>query len=161
MCCVAGLLMADSALQSGEAMSLECQCRGELALRHRSCAEKWSRVKVCLRPIYHADDLVMMSTLACLSWGAPLQVPDPQCSVQHLADRTLYSCRETGYVMSAKRLSIIYQMYRRRLRQTQVQMLETPCLMMWTSATTLMACMGPLLWTRCRAQQTLCLTASG
>lgn len=27
-------------------MSLECQCRGELALRHRSCAEKWSRVKV-------------------------------------------------------------------------------------------------------------------
>ena len=33
-------------LQSGEAMSLECQCRGELALRHRSCAEKWSRVKV-------------------------------------------------------------------------------------------------------------------
>ena len=35
--------------QSGEAMSLECQCRGELALRHRSCAEKWSRVKVGVR----------------------------------------------------------------------------------------------------------------
>lgn len=27
-------------------MSLDCQCRGELALRHRTCAEKWSRVKV-------------------------------------------------------------------------------------------------------------------
>ena len=37
-------------LQSGEAMSLECQCRGELALRHRSCAEKWSRVKVSSYP---------------------------------------------------------------------------------------------------------------
>ena len=33
-------------VQSGEAMSLECQCRGDLALRHRTCAEKWSRVKV-------------------------------------------------------------------------------------------------------------------
>ncbi len=38
-----------SVLQCGEAMSLDCQCRGELALRHRTCAEKWSRVKV-LRP---------------------------------------------------------------------------------------------------------------
>ena len=45
LCCQT--VMAYFALQSGEAMSLECQCRGELALRHRSCAEKWSRVKVC------------------------------------------------------------------------------------------------------------------
>lgn len=30
---------------SGEALSLECQCRGEMALRHRTCAIKWSRVK--------------------------------------------------------------------------------------------------------------------
>lgn len=32
-------------LQTGEAMSLGCQCRGEMALRHRACATKWSRVK--------------------------------------------------------------------------------------------------------------------
>lgn len=36
-------------LQSGEAMQLDCQCRGELAMRHRICAEKWSRVKVVRR----------------------------------------------------------------------------------------------------------------
>ena len=85
----------------------------------------------------------------------------PQCSTQHLAQYSLHTCRETGYAMSAKRLSIIYQMYRQRLRQTRVLRLGIPCLMMWTSATTLTACMGPLLWTRCRARQTLCLTASG
>ena len=33
------------AAQTGEAMSLGCQCRGEMALRHRACAIKWSRVK--------------------------------------------------------------------------------------------------------------------
>ncbi|KAK9836250.1 hypothetical protein WJX84_008511, partial [Apatococcus fuscideae] len=43
--------------ESGEAMALECQCRGELALRHRSCAIKWTRVKgdnicdICKAPI--------------------------------------------------------------------------------------------------------------
>ena len=30
---------------SGRAISLGCQCRGELALRHKDCAEKWARVK--------------------------------------------------------------------------------------------------------------------
>lgn len=34
-----------NAVQSGEAISLDCQCRGDLALRHRACAIKWSRVK--------------------------------------------------------------------------------------------------------------------
>ena len=62
--------------------------------------------------------------------------------------------------MSVKRPSIISQMYHQRLRQTRALRLETPCLMTWTSETTLMACMGRLLWTRCRAQRTLCLTAS-
>ncbi len=44
-------------LQSGEAIALECQCRGELALRHRACAIKWTRVKgdntcdICKAPI--------------------------------------------------------------------------------------------------------------
>ncbi|KAK9817576.1 hypothetical protein WJX74_000863 [Apatococcus lobatus] len=43
--------------ESGEAMALECQCRGELALRHRGCAIKWTRVKgdnicdICKAPI--------------------------------------------------------------------------------------------------------------
>lgn len=43
--------------ESGDAITLECQCRGETALRHRSCAEKWVRVKgdlicdICRSPI--------------------------------------------------------------------------------------------------------------
>ncbi|KAK9821295.1 hypothetical protein WJX81_003053 [Elliptochloris bilobata] len=43
--------------ESGGAIVLECACRGELALRHRTCAEKWARVKgdsvcdVCKAPI--------------------------------------------------------------------------------------------------------------
>lgn len=41
--CLEPLTTAD--FTSGEAISLDCQCRGELALRHRSCAIKWSRVK--------------------------------------------------------------------------------------------------------------------
>lgn len=31
--------------QNGEAMTLDCQCRGDLALRHRECAIKWAQVK--------------------------------------------------------------------------------------------------------------------
>ena len=44
-------------MQSGEAISLDCVCRGELALRHRTCAIKWSRVKgdaicdICRAPV--------------------------------------------------------------------------------------------------------------
>ena len=30
---------------SGAAMRLECSCRGDLAARHRACAERWSEVK--------------------------------------------------------------------------------------------------------------------
>ncbi|BDA48648.1 hypothetical protein COCOBI_12-3290 [Coccomyxa sp. Obi] len=41
--CLENLTAED--FECGEAMSLDCQCRGELALRHRTCAEKWSRVK--------------------------------------------------------------------------------------------------------------------
>ena len=43
--------------QAGEAIQLECECRGDLALRHKSCAEKWARVKgdnvcdICKQPI--------------------------------------------------------------------------------------------------------------
>jgi hypothetical protein len=33
-------------LESGEALRLDCQCRGDAALRHRSCAIKWTRIKV-------------------------------------------------------------------------------------------------------------------
>ncbi|KAK9815160.1 hypothetical protein WJX73_009205 [Symbiochloris irregularis] len=49
--------------ESGEAMQLECQCRGELAMRHRVCAEKWSRVKgdrvcdVCKAPIMNLPEI--------------------------------------------------------------------------------------------------------
>lgn len=44
-------------LQAGEAIQLECECRGDLALRHNSCAVKWARVKgdnvcdICKQPI--------------------------------------------------------------------------------------------------------------
>lgn len=43
--------------ENGEAMTLECKCRGETALRHRSCAMKWVQVKgdlvcdICRSPI--------------------------------------------------------------------------------------------------------------
>lgn len=43
--------------QTGRAMSLDCHCRGELALRHEECAIKWARVKgdttceLCKRPV--------------------------------------------------------------------------------------------------------------
>lgn len=42
---------------SGEAIALECQCKGEVAYRHKKCAIKWSQVKgsticdVCKHPI--------------------------------------------------------------------------------------------------------------
>lgn len=53
-------------MQSGEAISLDCQCRGELALRHKACAIKWSRVKgdavcdICKSPVrLHCPPLVV------------------------------------------------------------------------------------------------------
>lgn len=42
---------------SGRAISLDCQCRGDLALRHKDCAIKWSQVKgnnqceLCRQPV--------------------------------------------------------------------------------------------------------------
>lgn len=53
--CLEQLMNED--FMSGEAISLDCQCRGELALRHRTCALKWSRVKgdnicdICRAPV--------------------------------------------------------------------------------------------------------------
>lgn len=44
-------------VQAGEAIQLECECRGDLALRHQSCAVKWAHVKgdnvcdICKQPI--------------------------------------------------------------------------------------------------------------
>lgn len=44
-------------LQSGKAISLDCKCRGELALRHKECAVQWARVKgdlvceLCKQPV--------------------------------------------------------------------------------------------------------------
>lgn len=43
--------------EAGEAIQLECECRGDLALRHHSCAVKWAHVKgdnvcdICKQPI--------------------------------------------------------------------------------------------------------------
>ncbi len=41
--CLEPLMPQD--FSSGKAMSLDCGCRGDLALRHRDCAVKWSQVK--------------------------------------------------------------------------------------------------------------------
>lgn len=49
--------------ESGEAMQLDCRCKGDVALRHRQCAEKWSRIKgnticdVCKAPILNLPDV--------------------------------------------------------------------------------------------------------
>lgn len=53
---------------SGEAMSLDCGCRGDLALRHKECAIKWSQVKddgrgglptceLCRKPVRNLPEL--------------------------------------------------------------------------------------------------------
>jgi hypothetical protein len=54
--------------RSGKAMSLDCGCRGELALRHKDCAIKWSQVKddgrgglptceLCKKPVKNLPEL--------------------------------------------------------------------------------------------------------
>lgn len=64
--CLDPLLPED--FQSGKAMSLECGCRGDLALRHRDCAIKWSQVKddgrgglpvceLCKKPVQNLPEL--------------------------------------------------------------------------------------------------------
>ena len=45
-CCLICLdPLTEEDFATGAAMRLECSCRGDLALRHRACAEKWSEVK--------------------------------------------------------------------------------------------------------------------
>lgn len=34
--------------ENGDAMSLECECKGDMALRHKSCALKWVNVSAIL-----------------------------------------------------------------------------------------------------------------
>lgn len=64
--CLDPLSPAD--FESGKAMSLECGCRGDLALRHRDCAIKWSQVKddgrgglpiceLCKKPVQNLPEL--------------------------------------------------------------------------------------------------------
>lgn len=49
--------------ETGEALYLACRCKGEVALRHRQCAEKWSRIKgnticdVCKAPILNLPEV--------------------------------------------------------------------------------------------------------
>lgn len=64
-------------------MALECQCRGELALRHRGCAIKWTRVKgdnicdICKAPI---------TNLPQVSPRAPTERSDGDASMFEDAD---------------------------------------------------------------------------
>jgi hypothetical protein len=49
--------------ESGEAMYLACRCKGEVAVRHRQCAEKWTQIKgnticdVCKTPILNLPEV--------------------------------------------------------------------------------------------------------
>ena len=63
--------------------------------------------------------------------------------------------------MYAKRPSIICQSCRRPRPQTLARTRGAPCLMMGMTATMPTPCMGHLLSTRCLAQLTSSLTASG
>ncbi len=45
MCLICLDEMTSEDFRSGRAMSLDCNCRGELALRHKECAIKWAQVK--------------------------------------------------------------------------------------------------------------------
>ena len=64
--CLEPLSQAD--FESGEGMTLECGCRGDLAVRHRACAVKWSQVKddgrgglpqceLCRKPVKNLPEL--------------------------------------------------------------------------------------------------------
>lgn len=37
---------------SGRAIALECNCRGDLALRHKECAVKWAQVRAAWRQLW-------------------------------------------------------------------------------------------------------------
>lgn len=45
VCLICLETLTSEEFRNGEAMTLDCQCRGDLALRHRECALKWARVK--------------------------------------------------------------------------------------------------------------------
>lgn len=44
-CLICLEVLSPEEFESGEAIVLDCECRGEMAMRHRACAEKWSHVK--------------------------------------------------------------------------------------------------------------------
>lgn len=44
-CLICLEVLTPEEFESGEAIILDCECRGEMAMRHRACAEKWSQVK--------------------------------------------------------------------------------------------------------------------
>ena len=60
--------LSPSDFESGEAISLDCGCRGDLAMRHRECAITWSQVKddgrgglpqceLCRKPVKNLPEL--------------------------------------------------------------------------------------------------------
>jgi hypothetical protein len=60
--------LSQAEFESGEGMTLECGCRGDLAVRHRACAIKWSQVKddgrgglpqceLCRKPVKNLPEL--------------------------------------------------------------------------------------------------------
>ncbi|DBA84026.1 hypothetical protein WJX77_003823 [Trebouxia sp. C0004] len=57
VCLICLEILTPEDFEAGEAIQLECECRGDLALRHHSCAVKWAHVKgdnvcdICKQPI--------------------------------------------------------------------------------------------------------------
>lgn len=53
--------LSNEDFENGEAITLACQCRGDAALRHKNCAQKWVDIKgdlicdVCRAPITNLE----------------------------------------------------------------------------------------------------------
>lgn len=78
---------------SGEAISLDCECKGEVALRHKSCAIKWSQVKgnticdVCKHPILNLPPVAPVErTYDADLDGDPLSMAEPPSATDYVFD---------------------------------------------------------------------------
>ena len=62
--------------ESGDFIALECDCKGDIRLRHKSCAMKWASIKrstvcdICKAPIRVRHTHTLSHTLAFFAKGA-------------------------------------------------------------------------------------------
>ena len=150
------LIVCAPAVQSGEAISLDCQCRGDLALRHRACAIKWSRVKgdaVC--DICKSTVCIHLHTV---QHHAHVRTPHAYMA-KHVA-----LCNAGYHPLSANRCQLCPQLHRRwPICQRHPHGRQRQAAAMWRSPSRItlhkMACQWG--WTLYLATQTCCLIASG